>query len=60
MSIGDEKLSYDERTLKNSSTHQQVFVFVFKDRVSVNHGILKGRRKESTKVGDRKGKKTST
>lgn len=34
----------------NTSTSQQVCFFFFKDRVSINHGILKGRRK----VGERK------
>ena len=42
---------------KKSSTQQQVFVFVFKDRVRINHGILKGRRKESRKKGRRQERK---
>lgn len=42
---------------KNTITYQQFFVFVFKDRVSINHGILKGRQKENRKKGRRQKRK---
>lgn len=42
---------------KNPITYQQVFVFVFKDRVSIHHGILKGKKKENKKKGRRQKRK---